>query len=253
MRKIIKFIVRNIPRPLMIKLSKLVFFIKPFYLGNKVECPICKKHYRKFLPYGNNAGVNRLCPNCLSLERHRLIWIYLNKKTDFFQANHKFLHFAPEQPFIKRFKKLKNLNYTTADIVSPIADLHIDILKTGLESNNYDIIFANHVLEHVENDIFAMKEIFRLLKSGGWAIMQVPINFKSQITDEDPNITDPKEREKRFGQYDHVRYHGLDYPNRLESVGFIVEKFEVEKIFSQNQIERIRLDKNEILYIAKKQ
>lgn len=252
MKRLIKFIVKRVPRPIMLKLSVLVCLLKPLYLGNKVECPICGKHYRKFLPYGNSGAENRLCPNCLSLERHRLMWIYLKNHSDFFTKNYNFLHFAPEQPFLKRFKKLTNLNYTTADIVSPLADIHIDIMDTKLESNCYDLIFANHVLEHVPNDISAMKELYRIMKNGAWAILQVPINNKAQSTDEDINITDPHERERRFGQYDHVRYHGLDYPKRLEQAGFKVDEFSVKEKFSAQQIEKMRLDKNEILYIARK-
>lgn len=250
MKKIIKFIVRNIPRPVMILLSRFVFLLKPFYLGNVVECPICGKHYRKFLPYGNKGESNRLCPHCLSLERHRLLWIYLKNKSNFFNKEANFLHFAPEQPFIKRFKNLKNLKYTTADIVSPIAILHIDIMDTKLKAESYDIIFANHVLEHVPNDILAMKEIYRIMKANSWAILQVPINYNALKTDEDFSITDPKEREKRFGQYDHVRYHGLDYPERLKQSGFDVEIFSVKENFSNNEIKRYRLDSKECLYIA---
>ncbi len=253
MKKFIKLIVRNIPRPVLIRFSKIFsVLIKPFYAGNNVECPVCKHHFRKFLPYGNDGAENRLCPNCLSLERHRLIWIYLTEYSDFFTKNYKVLHFAPEQPFLKKFKKMQNLDYTTADLVSPIADLHIDIMNIPLEDNSYDIVFCNHVLEHVNNDITAMKEILRVLKPEGWAIMQVPINYNYNETYEDFSITDPKEREKAFGQYDHVRWHGLDYSYRLKKAGFNVEEFDIKKHLSPEQIERYRLDKREILYIGRK-
>lgn len=253
MKKFIKFLVRKLPRPLLIRFSKsFSFLIKAFYSGNEVECPICNHHFSKFLPYGNNGDENRLCPNCLSLERHRLMWLYLKDHSDFFTKNYKLLHFAPEQPFLKIFKKMSNLDYTTADLVSPIADLHIDIMQIPLEDNTYDIVFCNHVLEHVENDITAMKEIYRVLKPEGWAIIQVPINYTYEKTHEDLSITDSKERERVFGQYDHVRWHGLDYPNRLEEAGFKVESFDIKKYLSPELVERYRLDKREILYIGKK-
>ncbi|MDR2011110.1 MAG: class I SAM-dependent methyltransferase [Bacteroidales bacterium] len=253
MKKITRFLVRKIPRPLLIRFSSVFsILVRPFYAGNNVECPICGHHFRKFLPYGNDGAINRLCPSCLSLERHRLIWLYLRDHSDFFTKNYKVLHFAPEQPFIKRFRKMKNLDYTTADLVSPIADLHIDIMNIPIEDNSYDIVFCNHVLEHVENDITAMKEVYRVLKPEGWAIMQVPINYTYNKTHEDLSITDPKERERVFGQYDHVRWHGLDYPERLKKAGFKVEEFDIKKYISPELVEVYRLDKREILYISRK-
>lgn len=251
MKKLIRFIVRKIPRPLLIRFSGLFsLLVRPFYLGNSVECPICRGKFRKFLPYGNQGAENRLCPKCLSLERHRLMWLYLTKYTPFFTDNLNVLHIAPEQPFIKKFKKMRNLNYQTADLVSPIADLHFDIMDIPLEDERYDVVFCNHVLEHVQDDKVAAKEVFRILKKGGWAILQVPIDYTASTTFEDPAITHPKEREKAFGQYDHVRLHGLDYPKRLESTGFMVEYFDIKEHLSPDLMDRYRLDKSEILYIA---
>lgn len=253
MRRLIRFLVRKIPRPLLIRFSKLFsFIIRPFYIGNKVECPVCGNHFRKFLPYGNKAGVNRLCPVCLSLERHRLMWLYLKNHSDFFSKDSKVLHIAPEQPFYKRFRKAVNLDYTTGDLVSPLADIHFDIMKIPLEDNTYDWVICNHVLEHVESDIKAMQEILRILKPGGRAIMQVPINYTYKETHEDLSITDPKERERVFGQYDHVRWHGLDYPERIKQAGFKVEKFDIKHHLSAELVERYRLDKQELLFVAVK-
>jgi len=253
MRKIIRFFVRHIPRPLLIRFSKMFsFLIRPFYLGNKVECPVCGNHFRKFLPYGNKAGVNRLCPVCLSLERHRLMWLFLRNHSDFFTKEAKVLHIAPEQPFYKRFRKAENLDYTTGDLVSPLADIHFDIMNIPLEDNTYDWVICNHVLEHVESDIKAMQELLRILKPGGRAIMQVPINYDYKETHEDLSITDPKERERIFGQYDHVRWHGLDYADRIKEAGFEVDEFDINKHLSDEMVERYRLDKREILFLALK-
>ncbi|MCF0207056.1 MAG: class I SAM-dependent methyltransferase, partial [Bacteroidales bacterium] len=214
--------------------------------------PVCGKRFRKFLPYGNSGADNRMCPKCLSLERHRLMWLYWTQYSDFFKSSKKVLHIAPEQPFVKRFKKAANIDYTTADLVSPLADLHFDVMNIPLEDNSYDYVICNHVLEHVEDDIVAMREIHRVLKTGGEAILQVPINPKFETTYEDKSITDPLEREKHFGQYDHLRWHGLDYPKRLESAGFSVELFDIKEHLSAEEVERLRLDKNEILYVARK-
>jgi len=253
MKKFISFLVRKIPRPILIRFSGLFsLLVRPFYIGHNVTCPVCGKSFRKFLPYGKNGGDNRLCPKCLSLERHRLMWLYWTEYSDFFKTKKSVLHIAPEQPFLKPFKKAENIEYTTADLVSPIADLHFDIMQIPLPDESYDYIICNHVLEHVPNDITAMKELFRVLKKGGTAILQVPINTKFTETYEDSTITDPLEREKHFGQYDHVRWHGLDYPRRLESVGFVVENFDIKDHLPMEMVEKYRLDKNEILYVARK-
>jgi predicted SAM-dependent methyltransferase len=253
MKKIIKFIVKHIPRPILIRFSYIfAALVRPFYLGNKVECPICGKHFRSFLPYGNQGASNRLCPGCLSLERHRLMWLYLNNFSRFFDDKLKVLHIAPEQPFISRFKKCKNLDYKTADLLSPIADMHFDIMQIPLEDNSFDVVFCNHVLEHVEDDSIAMKELYRILKLDGWAILQVPIDTNNNFTYEDKTVTNPKEREKAFGQYDHVRLYGTDYPQRLSAVGFSIENFDICKYLNREQIARYRLDFSELLYIARK-
>jgi SAM-dependent methyltransferase len=229
MKKIIKFFLRNIPRRY---LQKVVYFatncIKIFYLGNRVECSVCGKHYRKFLPYGYvNSRENALCPNCLALERHRLLWLYLKEKTNIFSSNLSFLHIAPELCFISRFRNQKNIQYTTADLESPWADVHLNVENMPLETESYDFIMANHILEHVDNLDKALSEIYRVLKKGGFAILLSPINPKRDITYEDKTITDPLEREKHFGQKDHVREFGTDYAKRItqEGVEVIEERF----------------------------
>ena len=255
MRKFMKFLVRNIPRVYLIKFSfAFSYFFSLFYIGKKYECPICEGHFRKFLPYGYTDvnSDNRLCPRCLSLERHRLIWLYLQKKTNVFTQTTKMLHIAPEQSFFKRFKKIETLTYHTGDLESPIADFHFDIHEIPFEENTYDFVMCNHVLEHVKDEFMATSEIFRVLKPGGWAILQVPINLKFDVTYEDSSIVDSQERETHFGQYDHVRWHGKDYAKRLEKSGFKVEELDFVNEFSVNEIEKMRLPKDEILYIARK-
>jgi SAM-dependent methyltransferase len=255
MRRFMKWLVRNIPRQTLLKFSyAFSSIIALFYRGNNVECPICSNKFRKFLPFGNDGADNRLCPSCLSLERHRLLWLYLKNKTDFFSAKLKVMHVAPEQPFIKRFRKLENLDYTTADLDSPLADIKMDIMDIQFSDHTFDVFICNHVLEHVPDDIHAMKEIYRILKPGGWAILQVPLNPDFEETYEDSSITDPKEREKHFGQYDHVRYHGKDYPDRLRSAGFEVTEDQTYFELSEELRERYRLYKKgeEITFIAKK-
>lgn len=248
-----RFLLRKLPRPLLIRLSYVFRWFAPLFLGgNKVECTVCGKHYRKFLPYGRVSRPNVLCPNCLSLERHRLMWLYLKKDTDFFNAPHKVLHIAPEQCFLKRFKSMKNLDYTTADIVSPIADVKMDLHHAPFPDNSFDVIFCNHVLEHVESDKQCMSELFRMMKPGGFGIFQVPIDYNRQTTYEDPSIVTPEDREKHYWQNDHVRLYGRDYNKKLEAAGFKVDSNEMAKTMDPALCDRYRLAKEEILYVCHK-
>lgn len=256
MKKIYKYLLNKLPRPLLIRLSYIFKFFAPvLYRGNKVECPVCERSFSKFLSYGSNVAhrENVLCPYDLTLERHRLMWLYLKRKTAFFSAkNLKVLHIAPEQCFLPHFKKQQNLNYTTADLVSPIADLHFDLHDIPLEDNQYDVVFCNHVMEHVDDPIRCMSELNRVMKPGGWAIMQVPQDMNREVTYEDKSITSPEEREKHFWQKDHVRLFGKDYPNYLEKSGFKVDEFDLNTEFDTTEVSKFRLMQKEILYIARK-
>ena len=205
------------------------------------------------MPYGyGKQRENALSPGTLSLERHRQMWLYLKNETDFFTKNYKVLHMAPEQSFFKRFRKMKNLDYLTADLFSPIVDVKADILDLPFENESFDVVFCNHVLEHIENDRKAMSELYRVMKPGGWGIIQVPMKNSLEKTFEDFTIKDPKERQKHFGQYDHVRWYGMDYFQRLESVGFKVEINYYSKKFSPEDRKRFGLMENEILPIIYK-
>ncbi len=223
--------------------------ISVFYVGNKVECTVCHSTFRKFLPYGRQSRSNALCPKCLSLERHRLIWLYLERKTDFFIAKNKMLHVAPELCFMDRFEALENLEYITADIESPLAKVKMDLHDIPFEENTFDVIFCNHVLEHVDDDIQCLNEMKRVLRLGGWAILQIPFFFPlPKVTYEDKSITDPKEREKAFGQDDHVRMYGEDYADRLQSVGFEVVEEKILEELVPTERERFALPTKEIIY-----
>lgn len=254
MKRIIKFLLNAIPRPILIRLSYLLRGIsKIIYKGNKFTCPVCEGKYRKFLPYGYvTPRENALCPGCLALERHRIMWLYLKNKTDFFTAQSKVLHIAPEQCFLDRFKKQENLEYHTADLVSPIADYKCDVQNLPFDNNSYDVVICNHVLEHVPDDKKAMQEILRVLKPGGYSILQIPADFSREVTFSDDTITDKKRRTEIFGQYDHVRVYGQDYPEILRSVGFIIDETNYTDLLSQEEKNKYSLDMNEFMFAAKK-
>ncbi|WP_346882710.1 methyltransferase domain-containing protein [uncultured Algibacter sp.] len=254
MKKLFKLILNIIPRPILIRLSYLIRPILAFFLkGNKFTDPIDGKSYKTFLPYGYGQQRNNvLSPSTLSLERHRLLWLYLKNRTDFFSAKKKVLHFAPEQCFLKRFKALQNLDYTTTDLLSPIADVKADICDLPFEDNSYDIILCNHVLEHIPDDTKAMQELYRVLKPGGMGVFQIPQDLNRAVTFEDNSITDKKERAKIFGQYDHVRIYGRDYFDKLRSIGFKVDEVDYTASLSAKAIKNYCLAKGEIIPIVYK-
>jgi len=248
-----KFALNTIPRPILIKISYWAQPFVSFYLrGHRYTDPIDGKSFRRFLPYGYEVQrENVLAPGTLSLERHRLLWLYL-QSTDFFQSSKKVLHIAPEQCFYKLFKKQQNLDYLTTDLYSPLADVKADICELPFKDNSYDIIFCNHVLEHIENDKKAMTELYRVLKPGGIGIFQIPQDLSRETTYEDFSITSAEGRKAHFGQYDHVRVYGRDYFNKLRNVGFEVEEIQASDISTKEEIEKYRLSANEILPICRK-
>lgn len=254
---IFKHILNNIPRPWLIKASYLVKPIIAFYLkGDTYTDPIDGNSFRKFLPYGySKQRKNALSPSTLSLERHRLMWLFLKNETSFFTSSKKIktLHIAPEQCFLKIFKKQKNLDYITSDLESPIADVKADICNLPFKDDSFDVVFCNHVLEHIPDDKKAMQELFRVLKKGGFGVFQIPQDMSRENTFEDASITDKEERTKIFGQYDHVRVYGRDYFNKLRSIGFKVDEVDYTQRITPEELDRFCLMKNEILPVCYKE
>ena len=254
MKLLISLALRYIPRKYLQLFSHwIVRFLSVFYLGNKVSCNVCEHRYRKFLPYGRQARSNALCPHCLSLERHRMMWLFLKDKTDFFKSKLKILHIAPEMCFIKRFEAIHGDNYITADIESPLAKVKLDVLDMPFKEAEFEVVFCNHVMEHVSDDQQAMREIYRVLKPGGWGIIQVPLFHPlAETTFEDNNIVDPSAREKAYGQDDHVRLYGKDYINRLQAAGFEAEESWLGKEYPITEVKRYALPLDEPIFYVQK-
>ncbi|RZJ67225.1 MAG: class I SAM-dependent methyltransferase [Flavobacterium sp.] len=252
MKKLFKFILNTIPRPILIRLSYIARPIMAAILsGDKFTDPIDGKSFKSFLPYGYGKQRNNvLSPSTLSLERHRLLWLYLNNETDFFSAPKKVLHFAPEQAFYKLFRNQQNLDYTTTDLYSPLADVKADICNLPFKDNEYDLILCNHVLEHIPDDTKAMQELYRVMKPGGMGIFQIPQDLNREKTFEDDSITDQKQRAEIFGQYDHVRVYGRDYFDKLRSIGFRVVEEDYTAKIAPELVERYCLAPGEIIPVV---
>jgi SAM-dependent methyltransferase len=208
-------------------------------------CPICGYH-GVFISVGHPGRWDARCLNCGSRERHRLLHLWITEGGGDKLAGKRILHFAPEKAFMRRMRG--NPLYETADLLQSGVTHKVDITGTGLEGGHYDVVMANHVLEHIGDDRAAMRELFRLLKPGGFALLSVPINATRENTYEDPAVTAKAERWAHFSAHDHLRYYGLDFAERLSEAGFIVETFRV----SPGDEVKYGLLRDEWIYIARK-
>lgn len=229
------------------------------FQGNNVHCFCCGGNFITFLPGGVLLKrANALCPQCGALERHRLIWRYLEVCTNLFKEPAKLLHVAPEKLFYRKFKENQNIEYVPCakfgegyEDKYPEGTINIDITNISLPDNSFDAILCSHVLEHIPDDSKAMQELFRILKPGGWAILQVPLDVKRNETYEDFSITGPKEREQAFGQHDHVRVYGNDYEQRLLSAGFKVKREKFAYTFSKQDLFQYGIIPEDIFFCTK--
>jgi len=210
------------------------------YNGNNYECPICNRTFSTFLPVGYCHPVlkemkvvgggyreNSICPGCFSGGRERVVYLYLMKTSNIFRERCKVLHVAPERNLRRLLCDNSKIELITGDLRRERygTDVKLDLTDIQFKDNFFDYVIANHVLEHILDDTKAMSEIYRILKPGGTGILQVPISMVLTDTYEDSSVISPQEREKVFGQKDHVRIYGADYEYRLMSVGFSVTKY----------------------------
>ncbi len=257
--KSIRLVLNAVPRPILQRVAGwAVPVLGLFYAGKGRKCPICGGEKRKFLPYGyGKVREDALCPKCLSLERHRLLWHYLmnnDSERERIKNLPTILHIAPEVCLMREFKRIylsAPQNYITADLESPLADMHFDVQQIPMADSSVDIIICNHLLEHVESDHKALKEMYRIMRPGGLGIMLAPIDYTLETTFEDDTITDPKQRAEVFGQYDHRRIYGKDYLERLRAAGF--EAFEIDYAAEFSDSDRTKFSfGSDKLYIVRK-
>jgi len=242
-------VVKNFPNTSRKAYHTLNRFI---YRGDTYYCPICERGYGRFLPGPDNINSNSKCPGCSSLERHRLLWLYLTRELNILASKLKLLNVAPDYATQSKLKSLNNIDYTSVDLESPLAMYKADLTKLAFNNNSFDAILCYHVLEHIEDDKKAMSELYRVLKPGGWAILQSPIDTNREKTLEDFTVTSPQERKKIFGQEDHVRIYGKDYSLRLKNAGFVVKEDDFINKLNESETTKYVLDKNETIFLCKK-
>ena len=252
MNSLLKFSIKQKHREHLKKRKEKIF------KGNIVQCSICNSEYREFGPFGNTKRKNSKCHNCGSLERHRLIWKYIQDK-ELINKPLRLLHFAPEKVFYDIFSETSQIDYFPCDLHPDIYNYNgnipvrkADITKIPFEDDYFDFILCNHVLEHIPNDALAMSELYRVMKPNGLGIFQVPIDYDREKTYEDFSITSPKARLKAFGRRDHVRWYGQDYKERLTNAGFEVTEDDFIDSFSTEEQFKYGFDCTEKIYLCRK-
>ena len=218
------------------------------YRGERYFCPVCESRVRRFLGFGDLP--DECCPVCASMRRHRLLWLYLTRRSDLFGGiRRRVLHFAPEPAIETRLKRVPSLDYVTADLYAPLVMDREDITKMTYPDRSFDVVLCSHVLEHVPEDRAAMYELARVLRPGGYAVIMVPYDTTGD-TDEDLSVSDPAERERRFGQFDHVRCYGLDLVDRLAEAGLDVGLLTASSFLSTEELERFQIDGDETIFVC---
>ncbi len=214
--------------------------------GNRVLCPVCGCRFERFKDDWNRPDA--LCWRCGSHERHRAQWLLLERRAELLASTHSMLHFAPEWCLRRRLSQISGLRYVTADLTQPDVDLQLDLTRLDLPDHSFDAVICSHVLEHIPDDVAAMRELCRVTAAGGWCLVMVPLDLSIEQTYEDSSIVDPSERERAFWQHDHVRLYAADIAGRLEAAGFVVERISPVAEFGAAAVTRCRIGRaDEIL------
>jgi SAM-dependent methyltransferase len=238
-------------------------FREVYYFGDAYQCNICRRSFRKFRK-SPDTGNELQCPFCGSRPRHRTFLTYFKERTDLFDGKPKrMLHVAPEAFLTPIFRAERNIGYLSGDLDPGNPEIggamvQMDITDIHYPDNSFDVIYCSHVLEHVPDDRKAMRELARVLKPGGWALIAVPILlapgrtvFRDR-TFEDPKVTTPAERERAYGQWDHLRAYGLvDFPDRLRESGFDVTVDAFPHSLSEEMVRKQGLSREDI-YLCRK-
>jgi hypothetical protein len=253
-----------VPRALRPPLKRAVYY------GRRHRCPVCLSHVRRYVAEGVDAPVLReldvvggerrlaaTCPVCWAGTRTRLLWLYLQRASELLEQPARLLHMAPEPGLHQRLSAAPNLDYHSGDLDParyPFAPemRKLDLTALPQPDGYFDAVLANHVLEHVEDDWRALAEVLRVLRPGGLALLQVPIARRLDATCEDRAVRTPEQRLQRYGQRDHVRLYGSDYPERLRRAGFRVEAWTPGELGEDGLVERLDLNPREVVFVARR-
>jgi predicted SAM-dependent methyltransferase len=203
---------------------------------------------------GAGFRANAVCPRCWSSDRERLVALYLERHTALFEAGGLLLHVAPEPNLGRQLRGAAPIRYVSVDLDNQAvsAMLKMDLTRLAFASESFDAMVCNHVLEHIEHDVAAMRELYRVLVPGGWAILQVPISRINASTYEDGQWRSPAERARAFGQWDHVRVYGADYRDRLRGVGFDLEVLRAAEALGADAVREYALVGDEPIFCARR-
>jgi SAM-dependent methyltransferase len=222
---------------------------RKLFMGQQYYCPICDAHIKNYLRL--HRPYHLFCPVCRSLQRYRLVWLFFNSRfVKLGVKPERMLHIAPEEALTWRFRQVAGLDYLSADLYNPKAMVKMDVSDIRYPDGSFDIIYCSHVLEHVPDDRRALDEFYRVLSPGGYALLIVPI--LSPKTFEEASITTPEDRQRAYGQHDHLRSYGPDFKERVEQAGFHVTRLVVSDLADSTQAERMGLGDAEILFYCKK-
>jgi len=208
-----------------------------FLKGGNVFCNVCESSFLTFLPAGDEPRAHTRCPRCLSIDRQRQLWHVI--KPNIMQQT-RVLHISPEKGLSSRIRKFNGIVYYAIDYFTegynyPSYVQKMSLLDLKFENNSFDLIICSHVLEHIQDDKQAIKELFRVLNEKGVCYIIVPHFEELSETYENARIISPEERIKHFGQHDHVRKYGLDIQDKFIKAGFNVNKTTGVENMSQNE------------------
>jgi len=223
-----------------------------FFTGRAHECPVCGSSLRSFVSGGIHHDLEETrCPVCGSEERHRMGWLVVGRVTaESGREPERVLHIAPAWCLESRFRRRWGDGYMAGSLEGGEGRVVADLTDLSFDSGSIDLLYCSHVLEHIVDDISAMREIGRVLAPDGWALVQVPIT--SDRTREIPSVADAAERERLYGQSDHVRRYGADFSDRLREAGLAVTTWSPTKILSREEQVRYGIGDDEDVFVCRR-
>src|SRR3954447_6024156 len=200
--------------------------------GAAYECPCCESTFARFV----RRGPESLCPRCRSIARNRVLVLYLSKHPETLPAGARVLHLAPEPAVHRWLSRRSDIAQTTADLHRrPLVEMQFDAHDVPFPEASFDLVICSHVLEHVRDDVMVLRELGRVVRPSGRVLIQIPVRWTLEATDDDPTVVEPADRLERFGQHDHVRRHGRDVCERLAQSGLVGERIRYEELAAEGE------------------